>query len=315
MKLIIYMPALNEADSISTVIAGLPPSLEDVDGVQYLVVDDGSVDTTAVLARAAGASVISHGRNLGVGAAFQSAVQFALENDADILVSIDADGQFDSAEIPALILPILKHEAEMVIGNRFALGIPRYMPRVKYWGNGKMSQLIYYVSGQRFQDVSCGFRAYGKEALLRLNNFGDFTYTHETILSIVFQRLTVVEIPICVKYDPERKSRVAGSLIRYAMQTSKIILRVLLDYRPMRVFGAMAGSFIFIGLAFVLALFGYYIIAGSFTPYKSFGFIGLGFVVFGMLVLIIALVADMLNRLRINQDKLLYELKKNRYRR
>ena len=129
----------------------------------------------------------------------------------------------------------------------------------------------------------------------------------------MFQRLRVLEMPIRVKYDPERKSRVAGSVLRYAVQTSKIILRVLLDYRPMRIFGVLGGSLVSIGFLFVLYLLGHYALTQAFTPYKSLGFIGLGFIIFGMLVLIIALVADMLNRLRINQDKLLYEMKKVRY--
>ncbi len=125
------------------------------------------------------------------------------------------DGQFDPVEISSLIHPILANKADMVTGNRFGLGIPEHMPRIKYWGNKRMSQLIRFVSGQRFQDVSCGFRAYNREALMRLNNFGDFTYTHETILSLVFQRLRVLEEPVRVKYYPARKSRVASSLIRY----------------------------------------------------------------------------------------------------
>lgn len=313
MKLIIYMPALNEAESIEVVIKSLLRSLDSVDEIQYLVIDDGSTDATASLARTAGACVVSHGRNLGVGAAFQSAVQFGLENDADILVGIDADGQFDPTEIPSLIEPILHNESDMVMGNRFAFGLPEYMPRLKYWGNQRMSQLIHYVSGQKFQDVSCGFRAYDREALLRLNNFAGFTYTHETILSLLFQRLRVMEVPIHVKYDPERKSRVAGSLVRYALQTSKIILRVLLDYRPMRVFGTFGGSLVIVGVLFEAFLLGHYVFTGAFSPYKSVGFIGLGFFIFGMLVLIIALVADMLNRMRMNQDRLMYEIKKIKY--
>lgn len=313
MKLIIYMPALNEAESIATVIAGLPRLLVGVDEIQYLVVDDGSEDETAALARNAGAFVISHGRNLGVGVAFQTAVQFALENNADVLVGIDADGQFDSSQILSIIQPIVANKADMVMGNRFSPGMPEFMPRLKYWGNIKMSLLIHYVSGERFQDVSCGFRAYAREALLHLNSFAGFTYTHETVLSLVFQHLRVLEIPVHVKYNPARKSRIAGSLFRYAMQTSKIILRVLLDYRPMRVFGTLGGAMVSVGAALEVFLLGHYVFAGAFTPYKSVGFIGLGFFIFGMLVLIIALVADMLNRLRLTQDKLLYEMKKSRY--
>lgn len=187
------------------------------------------------------------------------------------------------------------------------------MPPLKYWGNKKVAQLVSSVSGQTFQDVSCGFRAYSREALLHLHILSEFTYTHETILSLAYQGLRIVEYPITVTYDPERKSRVAASILNYAIQTSKIVLRVMLDYRPIRVFGALGAIFLLIGMAFELFLLGHYVLTYSFSPYKATGFIGLGFLVFGMLVLIIALVADMLNRLRMSQNKVLYELKKIRY--
>jgi glycosyltransferase involved in cell wall biosynthesis len=307
------MPAFDEEKDIEHVIASLPKTVEEIDCIEYLVIDDGSTDKTVELALAAGAKVVLHRRNRGVGAAFRSALQYALENEADILVGIDADRQFDPSEIPAILQPILAKKADMVIGNRFTLGMPAYMPTLKYWGNKRVAQLVSYVSGQTFQDVSCGFRAYSREALLRLNIFAEFTYTHETILSLAYQGLRIVEHPITVKYDPKRKSRVAASILNYAVQTSKIVLRVMLDYRPIRVFGVLGALFVLIGIGFELFLLGHYILTHSFSPYKATGFIGLGFIVFGMLVLIIALIADMLNRLRINQDRVLYELKKIRY--
>lgn len=313
MKLIVYIPALNEEEKIQEVVTQLPGELDGIDVIQCLVVDDGSIDKTAVLAASSGAHVISHRRNRGVGAAFHSALQFSLENGADILIGIDADGQFDSREIPDLIRPILNDGMDMVMGNRFSSGMPKHMSRIKYWGNQKIAQIISYITGQKFQDVSCGYRAYSREALLHLNIFGEFTYTHETILSLAYQGLQIVEHSIKVKYYPDRKSRVAGSILRYAIQTSKIILRVLLDYRPVRVFGVFGIFFVIFGAGFETFLIGHYLLNHSFSPYKSTGFVGLGFIVFGMLVLMIALVADMLNRLRINQDRQLYEIKKSKY--
>ncbi len=313
MKLLIYLPTLNEAENIAQVMGQLPRTLSSVDAIEYLVIDDGSTDNTAAIARECGAAVIVHGRNRGVGAAFQSAVQYALENEVDIMVGIDADGQFDCQEIGSLIAPILSGDANMVIGNRFSGGMPKNMPPVKYWGNKTIARLINSISGQNFTDVSCGFRAYGREALYRLNIFGNFTYTHETILSIVYQGLHIVELPVRVKYHRERKSRVAGSVITYALRTSKIILRVMLDYRPMRVFGTLGAICFVIGTFFALFLLIHYAITNTFTPYKNFGFIGLGFIIFGMLVLVIALISDMLNRLRLSLDKILYELRKNNY--
>jgi glycosyltransferase involved in cell wall biosynthesis len=313
MKLLIYIPAFNEEANIRQVLDNHPRALEDIDCIQYLVIDDGSTDQTAALARQYGADVVSHWRNRGVGAAFHSALQFALENHADILVGIDADGQFACKEIEMLITPILSGQANVVVGNRFPAGIPESMARIKYWGNCQVARLVSAVCGQEFSDVSCGFRAYDREALLRLNVFGQFTYTHETIISLVYQGMHVVEMPVSVKYFPDRTSRVARSIPRYAWQTIKIIFRVMLDYRPLHVFGSLGGIFIAAGMLCEMALFAHYALTRTFTPYKNLGFIGLGLVIFGMLALLIALLSDMLNRLKLNQEKILYELKKSRY--
>lgn len=313
MKLIIYLPAFNEEGNIEQVIATLPRELDHIDEIELLVIDDGSKDRTAELSQAAGAHVISHTRNRGVGAVFGTSIQYALENDADVMVGIDADGQFDSSQIPELLKPILLDHYDMVIGRRFDGGRPKNMPVLKFWGNKMVSVLISSISGQKFSDVSCGFRAYGREALFRLNVFSKFTYTHESILSMVYQGLRVTEVPVNVSYDPGRKSRVAGSLLNYAIQTVKIIIRILLDYRAMRVFGTIGSIFVGFGALCVIALFIYYFISGNFTPYKAVGFIGLGFTLFGMMIWLVALVSDLLNRMRINMDQQLYETKKMRY--
>jgi len=313
MKLIIYMPALNEQEGISEVIKSLPKKIDGIDEVKILVVDDGSTDSTAKIAKESGADVVTHTVNKGVGRAFQSAVQYALENGVDILVSIDADRQFNSDQIPHIIQPILNKEADMVTGNRFENGIPENMPKSKYWGNEQMSKLISLISGQKFRDVSCGFRAYNREALLRLNLFGAFTYTQESILDMVFKGLRVVEFPVDVIYFKGRKSRVAGSIVKYAFRTSNIILSTLRDYKPMVFFGGMGGILIFFGLVMEIFLGIFFLISGDFTPFKFVGFMGFGFLVFGLLLVIVGLLANMFNRVRVNQEKILYELKKERY--
>ena len=313
MKLTIYIPAWNEEEGIGDVIEHLPKSIDGIDNIEILVVDDGSIDNTAKIAREHGVKVVSHGIHRGVGQAFQSAVQYGLENKTDILVSIDADGQFNSDQIPDMIKPLLKNEVDMVTGNRFKNGMPENMPKSKYWGNKQMSRLISLISRQKFRDVSCGFRAYNREALMRLNLFGAFTYTQETILDMVYKGLRVVEYPVDVTYFKARKSRVAGSIFNYTFRTLKIILRTLRDYKPMLFFGGMGGVSMFIGFVFETFMFAYYFVARVFTPYKSLGFIGLGFLIFGLLLVIVGLLADMFNRVRVNQERIMYELKMERY--
>jgi glycosyltransferase involved in cell wall biosynthesis len=311
-KLIIYMPALNEAKNIQQVIASLPKHLEGVNEIKILVIDDGSTDQTAEQAREMDAHVISHHKNLGLGKAFQSAVNYALENGASILVSIDADGQFNPENIVDLIAPIQKQKAQMVTGNRFSNGKPKNMPRTKYWGNQQVSKILNAISKTYLQDVSCGFRAYSREALYQLNLFGRYSYTHETILNLAFKGLPILEYPIKVKYFSDRESRIASSLLKYAFNTGKIIFRTMLDYKPLLFFGNLGVLNLFIASIFIGFMLIHYFITGAFTPYKSYGFIGLGFAIFGLIILFIGLVADMLNRIRMNQDKILYELKKNK---
>ena len=313
MKLLIYMPALNEEKDIEGVIRDLPKRVDGIEEIKVLVVDDGSTDNTAKIAKGSGADIVSHNINKGVGKAFQSAVTYALDNKVDILVSIDSDRQFNSKQIPDIIQPILKDKADMVTGNRFSNGMPKNMSKSKYWGNKQMSRLISLISKQKFVDVSCGFRAYNKEALMRLNLLGTFTYTQETILDMVYKGLRVVEFPVDIKYFKERKSRVAGSIVKYAVNTLKIIIRTLRDYKPMLFFGSMGFVSMFIGMVFEVFMFVHYFMVGKFTPYKSFGFIGLGFIIFGMMLVIVGLLADMFNRVRINQERILYELKKEKY--
>ena len=313
MKLAIYMPALNEEEGIGEVIKSLPKKIEGIEEIKVLVVDDGSKDDTAKIAKESGADVVSHNVNKGVGSAFQSAVTYALEKEIDILVSIDADRQFNSEQIPHIIKPILKNEADMVTGNRFGSGIPENMPKSKYWGNKQMSRLISLISGQKFRDVSCGFRAYNREALMRLNLFGSFTYTQETILDMVYKGLRVVEFPVDVIYFKSRKSRVAGNILKYAINTSSIILKTLRDYKPMVFFGGFGGIAITAGVICEIFLFIHFFSKGTYYPFKTLGFVGLGFLIFGLLFLMLGLLAGMFNRVRMNQEKILYELKKERF--
>jgi glycosyltransferase involved in cell wall biosynthesis len=247
------MPALNEEEGIVDVINSIPKKFEGIDKVDVLVVDDGCTDQTALRAKEAGALVVSHLGNKGVGLAFRTAVEFATDNNYDILVSIDADRQFNSEEIEKVIEPILKGN-DMVTGNRFENGIPENMSKTKYWGNEMMSKLISLITGRKFRDVSCGFRAYGRRALESLNLYGQFTYTQESILDLSFKGFEILEVPVFVRYFPNRKSRVAGNVLRYAFKTSYIIMSFLVIYKPILILSSLLLLFVLTNtLLFILA--------------------------------------------------------------
>lgn len=308
MNVLIAIPAYNEESSIEAVLEGLPDQLAGIGRIDVVVVDDGSSDRTAELARRMGAEVVSHRRNLGLGQTFGTAVTRALETGADVLVTIDADGQFDASQIPELLIPIADGYADAVTGSRFTgSGRPAGMPRTRYWGNRFFSSLLDTMLRQRLSDVSCGFRAYTREALLHLNLLGRHTYTQESIFDLVNKGLRVSEVPIRVAYFPERQSHVSGNLAAYGFNAIKILARTARDFKPLRFFGAFAGVVLTIGFLMDFWMLLFFLRTGNFSPYKFVGFTGTGLIVIGVLILGFALLADMLDRLRVNQERVLYQ--------
>ncbi len=308
-KITVIIPALNEERKIGEVVAGILPS---VDGV--IVIDDGSSDRTAEVAREAGAVVVSHGRNRGVGAAFMTGRKAALATDADIIVNIDGDGQFDTGDIEKLVDPIVNGKAEFVTASRFK-DPTKYpeMTRVKFFGNRLMSWMISRMTGRKFYDVSCGFRAYSREALQRLNLFGDFTYTQESFLDLAFKGVPIVEVPVDVRGTREfGKSRVASNLFKYGWQTFKIIVRTLRDFRPLKLFSWIAGALFIVGLGPSVFLAWHYITSGRFSPHKWAGFLAGFLILLASLSLVLGFILEMFARMRMNQEEILARLRGKR---
>ncbi|MEK7639579.1 MAG: glycosyltransferase family 2 protein [Patescibacteria group bacterium] len=315
MKVVICIPAYDEARTVANVIAGVRAATAGNSVVEIIVVDDGSSDATVELARRAGAVVVSLSSHQGLGAAFQSGVHEALVRGADVLVTIDADEQFTATDIPLLLRPILEGRADVVTASRFAdpARTPT-MPGLKRWGNRVVARVVSRLSGQCIADVSCGFRAYSAEVLLHLNLFGRHTYTHESLLNLLFRGFRVVEVPVTVRGErAQGVSRVANNLWRYGYAMLTIIFRTVLDYKPLRVFGWLGVSVFGIGLILDAFVAVHYIQTGMVTPYKTIGFIGGFFNMFGFGILTLGLVADMLNRVRQTAERSLYHAKRATY--
>ncbi len=318
MKLVILIPAFNEQDSIQQVVNSVPKALNGISEVIVLVVDDGSSDETSSLAKQADAIVVSHSQNRGVGAAFNTGLIKALELGADVMVNIDADGQFSPSDIPLLIEPIVTGKADFVSGDRFTdkngnSARPEYMSKLKYWGNKQMSNLISLLTQKHFTDVSCGFRAYSREAMLRMNLTRNFTYTQESFIDLANKGLDIKLVPVHVKYFKGRKSRVAGNLFKYIGRTINIIFRAYRDYRPLRFFTWLGVVPFFVGLGLGLFTLIHYINTGSITPYKSFAIMAIYLATMGLVFWIFGLLADMFVRIRLYQEQLLYFEKKRQY--
>lgn len=311
-RLLVSIPCFNEEQTIGILIKEIPVSITGIDAVDILVVDDGSKDQTAECARSNGAQVISHATNLGVGSTFQTAVGYAVKHKYDLMINIDGDRQFNPKDISKLADPILRGEADMATASRFIdKNIIPKMPVVKLFGNHMMSFLLSKLLGMHFHDVSCGFRCYSREALLRINLHGAFTYTQEIFLDLCYKKLKITEIPISVVYFADRKSRVAGSIIKYAINTSKIIFRGYRDYYPLRFFWSISAIIFIPALAFASLFFGHFILTGKFTGYLFAGFTSGFLFILSVVFFVLGIVTDMLDRIRANQDRVLYLLKKN----
>ena len=310
-RLLVGVPALDEEETVAAVVRGVPREIPGVGRVDVVVVDDGSRDRTAERAREAGAEVIRHERTRGVGAAFHSALARGIEGGADLIVSIDADGQFDPADIPRLVEPVVAGRADFASASRFAdPSLAPEMPAIKRWGNRMMSRLISRLAGERFYDVSCGMRCYSRAAALQLHLLGRFTYTQEVFLNLAFKQLRIVEVPIRVRGEREfGESRVASSLWRYALRSAQIIFRCYRDYHPLRFFGGIALLLAVPAFGLGAFLLWHYATTGMLSPHKWAGFASAALLALALLIFQIGVIGDMLTRHRVYLEEVLYRLR------
>lgn len=306
MKIVALVPAYNEEETVGDIVKKVQTHVNTV-----IVINDGSTDKTEEVALRAGAEVVSHDVNKGVGAAIRTGIEKGLKRGADVLVSIDADGQFDPDDIPRLVEPVVSGEADFVTGSRFLLyEYKPEIPRVKKIGNTLFTKMVSAITKSHFTDTQCGFRALSREAALRINLFGDFTYTQETFLDLVSKKMRIREVPVKVKYYKKRKSRVVRNPFSYGMNALLIMIRTVIDLYPLKFFGSL-GSLIFgSGFFMGLSLFIRWVYTGKVSPYTSMVTLSGVLLIVGFLCIILALIADMLGRQKRIQEDLLYYAKR-----
>lgn len=326
MKLIVNIPAYNEEAKIGETIARIRQSFvadfyvsgEGKSFTEKLIqmVDDGSSDNTVAAAQKAGLDLlVSYKPNRRLAYSFKRAVENALENGADIMVNIDADGQFDPDDIPQMILPILRGECDMTIANRFGKHEAKNMPKIKYYLNRLAAKLIGFFMNYPIDDLTCGFRAHNRETLLRLNITNvSFTYTQETIIDAIGKNLKLRWIPVKVQYFADRQSRIVKSVWKFVANSSKIILKAVRDVRPMKFFGVPGLTFIVAAIiTFGFFLF-HYFQTFEITTYRNYLFLCAALLFVGSQLLIFALIADMIKTNRNLTEEQMYLLKKERYK-
>ncbi len=242
-----------------------------------------------------------------------------MRRGADVVVNIDGDGQFDSADIAKLVQPLLSDEADFVTCTRFKNPEHRpEMPALKYFGNWAVVKIVNFAcgGGNRFTDVSCGFRGFNREALYRLTLFGRYTYTQECFIDLFSKNLRIVEVPLKVRGTREYgESRVASSVWKYAANTAPIIVRAMRDIRPLKFFGVIAGLLAlpgFLMLGIVTANY-FAFNPGKTQPFTSLISIGGGLLTLSVIVGVMALLADMMARHRRITEELLYLARRRIY--
>lgn len=316
MKLIVNIPAYNEEEKIAETIKKIPRNFEKIDEVLIQVVDDGSEDKTVERAQEAGADlIVSYRPNRRLAYSFKKAIENSLENGADIMVNIDADGQFDPNEIPKLLSPILKGKADMVIGNRFGETKATNIPWIRKTLNKFAASIIGFFLGHKTNDLTCGFRAHNRETMLRLNLTNThFTYTQETIIDAIGKNLKLVWVPIAVTYFDDRQGKITRSIWKFVGNSTKIILKAIRDVRPLKFFG-WPGLF-FIALGFIgLTFFAFHYFQDfKITPYRNYIIFSSISIFLGIQLTIFALIADMIKSNRQLEEEIMYQMKKDRYK-
>jgi glycosyltransferase involved in cell wall biosynthesis len=324
MKLIVNIPAYNEEDVIGETIKRIKKSFQSdfykngqgkvIKEKLIQVVNDGSKDKTVEVSKKAGADIIvSHSTNRRLGAVFSSAVTSSLKNKVDFMVNIDADGQFNPDDIPLLLEPVINGESDLVIGSRFGGIKAENMPFIRNFFNQLAVKVISFFLGYKIGDLTCGFRAHSREALLRLNLTNNFTYTQETIIDAIVKNLKIKWIPVKVLYFENREAKITKSIWKFINNGFKILLKAIRDARPLKFFGVPALFFILVSIIGYGWFLFHYFQNFKISPFINYLFFSSLFLLLGIQLLIFALVADMIKSNRKITEELAYQTKKNKY--
>lgn len=302
--LIIQIPCLNEESTLPATIADLPREIDGFERVEWLVIDDGSTDRTVEVARELGVDhVVSHPHNRGLAAAYMTGLDTALRLGADVIVNTDADNQYDASGIPDLARPILRGQADMVVGERPIEQIEEFS-RVKKVLQRLGSKVVRAFSGTEVRDAASGFRAVSRSAAIRLRVFGRYTYTMETLVQAGWEGLVVKSVPVGVN-PKTRESRLVRSIPRYVFRSATTIVRTFALYKPFRFFVSVGSPVFILGVVLVTRWMLYYTLSDSYSSRLPSLFVGLGLILLAVQIWTVAFVADLIaaNR-RIASDQL-----------
>ena len=309
-KLIVMIPCYNEEKTLPLVLNGIPESIDGIEEIKTLVIDDGCKDDTVKVAREKNVDyIVSHIGNKGLARAFATGLQYALELGADIIVNTDGDNQYPQEKISDLIKPIINGDADIVIGDRQTSKI-KHFSIIKKFLQKIGSFVVRLASGTKVNDAVSGFRAYSREAALQLNITSKFSYCVETIIQAGKRKINVIDIPI--NTNPKtRESRLASSTTHHVSESAKTIIRTYVTYESLKTFTIVGLVFVLIGMVGIGRFIYFYLV----IPAQAEGHIQSlvisgALLVVGFQVLLIGMLSDMVAVNRKLIEEAIYRIKK-----
>jgi glycosyltransferase involved in cell wall biosynthesis len=291
MKLIIQIPCFNEEKTLPLVVESIPKEIPGIDTIEVLIIDDGSSDKTSEVAKELGVDhIIKHTQNKGLATSFADGIHHSLQLGADIIVNTDADNQYPQKDIPRLIDPILKKEAEIVIADRQTDKI-KHFSLVKKLLQKLGSTVVKKLSRAPVPDAVSGFRAYSRSAALQLNIVTDFSYVIETIIQAQYKRIALATVKVTTN-PPTRKSRLFRNMFEHIRHSTATIIRVYTMYRPFTVFIIIGSSISVIGIVGAIR-FIYYLLLNQGNGHIQSLIFAAVFIMVGFQIFMTGLVADL----------------------
>lgn len=311
MKLIIQIPCFNEAETLEIALNDLPKKIDGIDEIEYLIINDGSKDATVDVAKNWGVNhIVSFKRNKGLAHGFMAGIDACLRNGADIIVNTDADNQYVAEDIEKLVRPIINGESDIVIGERPIDSTEHFSPlkkKLQHFG----SFIVRKASASDIPDAPSGFRAFSRDAAMRLNVTNEYTYTLETIVQAGRNKIAQTSVPIRTNGEL-RPSRLFNSMMGYVKKSMLTILRAYLMYSPLKTFSIISVFPLLAGLAIDVRYL-VFMFMGKGAGHIQSLILGSTFVMVGVLIFIIGLLADLISKNRKILEDIQYHVRKIDY--